>query len=83
MTKEHADAIRKYLEVARDLHDQRVYRLIIESCYMQDDAFEMILKGIKSQSIIESHSGSIKSQYLQTIIYSNNHFGEKSLETLC
>ena len=40
-------ALSKYLELTRELRDQRIYRLIIESCSMSDEAFEQILKGIK------------------------------------
>jgi len=34
ITKEHGDALRKYLELVREIHDEKVYRLVIESCEM-------------------------------------------------
>ena len=49
---------------------------------MKDEALSDIIEGINDQSSIDALDGYIKKQYLQSIIYTNNEFGIKSLEKM-
>ena len=46
ITKKHAFALATYLGAVREIPEKRVFRLIIDSCDMKDDAFAIILDGI-------------------------------------
>ena len=82
-TEVQAEALRSYLCNTGALIDQRVYKLIIESCHMDDESFSIVLNGLFDQCVKEPNNGKkVKMQHIQSLIYSNNEFGCKSLDQL-
>jgi len=49
---------------------------------VSDESFSIILDGIYKQSSRDVVSGRINLQYLQSLIYSNDEFGIKSLKKI-
>ena len=79
--QEEANALKVYLETTASIPDKRVYRLVLDTCGITDESFSTILAGIHSQSLCDI-VGRVRTQYLHTLIYSNNQLGPKTLEKL-
>ena len=77
-----AEALRAYLVKTGYVVSKRVQKLVIDACGVSDDSFCLILDGIYGQSAVDVTTGIIKEQYLQSLIYSNNEFGIKSLDAI-
>jgi len=54
---ERAEALRKYMEMTKELNDQKIHKLIIESCGMKDMTFALLLDGVISQAYLNPSTG--------------------------
>lgn len=43
ISREHAEALAQYLELVKEIPEKRLFRLVIESCGMKDDALSLML----------------------------------------
>lgn len=82
-----AEALRNYLLNTKNVKEQKVHNLIIESCHMTDISYSKILEGLWHQCQMYDKSkyektSRIKVQAIESLTYSNNSFGVKSLERL-
>ena len=82
-----AEALRTYLLNTKNVKEQKVHNLIIESCQMTDISYAKVLEGLWYQcQMYPERNGleckRIKVQAIESLIYSNNSFGVRSLERL-
>ena len=79
VNRTEADALKAYLDQTGYTANRRVQKLIIDQCGVSDQSFSAILEGLCNQSGADPISGRIKTQWLQSITYSNNELGIESL----
>lgn len=75
---QQGQAIHKFLRLSKNRPDSQVREMIIDSCNMNDEVLAEFLKGAVDQ-MYENDKGLLV-QHLYNFVYSNNTFGEKSLE---
>ena len=80
--KVSAAALKAYLSKTGYVARKRVEKLIIDACSVSDESFSLILEGLLEQCGMNILNNTIKAQYIQSIIYSNNDFGIQSQEKL-
>ena len=81
ITVTQAFALSKYITAIQDVPGKKIFRLILHECQLSDEAFSHILDGVLSQTAFASN-GAVVTQYLQSLMYSHNSIGVKSMGRL-